>query len=161
QERGVLYIAMEYLRGVTLHHLMGQVRRRGEAVPPDLWAQVLAQVCEGLHAAHELRDGAGLLRNVVHRDVSPSNVMISPEGQVKLIDFGVARAEGRLCATNVGQIKGKLAYMAPEQLRGEGPVDRRADLFSTGVVLFELCTGQRLFLRENDMATVAAVTQGT
>ncbi len=159
EHEGVLFIAMEYLRGVTLLHLALQAQEPGEGLPPDLVAALIAQAAAGLHAAHELRDRAGQLRNVVHRDVSPQNLMLTQDGLVKVIDFGVARAEGRLAGTDAGQLKGKYGYMSPEQV-AEQPVDRRSDVFSLGVMLFELCSGRRLFLRDNDAATLWAVSRG-
>jgi serine/threonine protein kinase len=102
EQDGVLFLAMEYLRGVTVSSLIGQFMRRGETMPPDLAAAIIAQSCAGLHAAHQLRDGNGRLLNVVHRDVSPSNLMVLPEGLVKVIDFGVARADTRLLRKEEG-----------------------------------------------------------
>jgi serine/threonine protein kinase len=116
----------------------------------------VANAAAGLHHAHQLTDASGNLLGLVHRDVSPQNIMVSFEGSVKVIDFGIARALGRLGDTNSGSLKGKLGYMAPEQARGE-PVDARADIFSLGVVLWECVAGRRLFLRENELATLRAV----
>jgi serine/threonine protein kinase len=116
----------------------------------------VAYAAAGLHYAHQLTDASGNLLGLVHRDVSPQNIMISFEGSVKVIDFGIARALGRLGDTNAGSLKGKLGYMAPEQARGEA-VDPRADIFSLGVVLWECVAARRLFLRENELATLRAV----
>jgi serine/threonine-protein kinase len=156
---GVIYIAMEYLRGTSLADLLRQHRRQKEALPWDLAAALLAQALCGLHAAHELRGPDGQLRGVVHRDVSPSNIMCSPEGLVKVIDFGVARAKGRLQESSGHGIKGKPAYMAPEQIR-RGPVDRRTDVFAAALVLYELCTGVRVFQRDDMLQTLRAVLEG-
>ena len=155
---GVLFLAMEYLRGVTLSHLNAQLHHRGERMPPDLVAALLSQACAGLHAAHQLRDASGRSMNVVHRDVSPSNLMLLPEGLVKVIDFGVARAEGRLLKSEEG-LQGKPAYMSPEQIQGQ-PLDCRSDVFAIGVVLHELCAGQALFQRDDTVATFYAVVRG-
>ena len=158
EQDGVLFLAMEYLRGVTLSNLTAQLAQRGERMPPDLVAALIAEACAGLHAAHQLRDMSGRLQNVVHRDVSPSNLMILPEGLVKVIDFGVARADTRLHKTEEG-LQGKPAYMSPEQVQAQ-PLDCRSDVFALGVVLYELCSGQPLFYREDTVATFYAVVRG-
>lgn len=158
EEAGVLYQAMEYLRGVTVSNLIGQFLRKGENMPPDLAAAIVAQASAGLHAAHQLRDGNGRLLNVVHRDVSPSNLMVLPEGLVKVIDFGVARADTRLLRKEEG-LQGKPAYMSPEQIQLQ-PLDARSDVFALGVVLYEMCTGQPLFARDDNAATFYAIVRG-
>ena len=149
---GVYFIAMEYLDGVPLIPLM----QTGPS--PRLSATLLAQACEGLHYAHELCDGEGKPLGVVHRDVSPSNLFVTADGTLKVLDFGVAKALDSSVRSATGGIKGKHAYMAPEQLLGQ-PVDRRADVFALGVVGFEMLSGQRLFRRENDFQTLRAVTE--
>ena len=154
----MLFLAMEYLRGVTVSSLIGQFMRRGETMPPDLAAAIIAQSCAGLHAAHQLRDGNGRLLNVVHRDVSPSNLMVLPEGLVKVIDFGVARADTRLLRKEEG-LQGKPAYMSPEQIMLQ-PLDARSDVFALGVVLYEMCSGQPLFARDDTAATFYAIVRG-
>lgn len=158
EQDGVLFLAMEYLRGVTVSSLIGQFMRRGETMPPDLAAAIIAQSCAGLHAAHQLRDGNGRLLNVVHRDVSPSNLMVLPEGLVKVIDFGVARADTRLLRKEEG-LQGKPAYMSPEQIMLQ-PLDARSDVFALGVVLYEMCSGQPLFARDDTAATFYAIVRG-
>ncbi len=155
---GVLFLAMEYLRGVTLSHMSAQLHQRNERMPPDLIAALLSQACSGLHAAHSLRDPSGRLLNVVHRDVSPSNLMCTPEGLIKVIDFGVARADTRLVRKEEG-LQGKPAYMSPEQIQGQ-PLDGRSDVFAIGVVLYELCSDQPLFQRDDTVATFYAVVRG-
>jgi serine/threonine-protein kinase len=158
EHEGVLFLAMEYLRGVTVSNLTAQLLQRGERMPPDLVAALISQACAGLHAAHQLRDMSGRLLNVVHRDVSPSNLMVLPEGLVKVIDFGVARADTRLHKAEEG-LQGKPAYMSPEQVQAQ-PLDCRSDVFALGVVLYELCAGQPLFYREDTVATFYAVVRG-
>jgi serine/threonine protein kinase len=150
------FIAMELVQGKALASLLQQSERAKTPLPHAIGALVVANAAAGLHHAHQLTDGSGTLLHLVHRDVSPQNIMISFEGSVKVIDFGIARALGRLGDTNSGSLKGKLGYMAPEQARGES-VDARADIFSLGVVLWECIAGRRLFLRENELATLRAV----
>ncbi|WP_437668827.1 serine/threonine protein kinase [Sorangium sp. So ce131] len=162
EERHVLYMAMEYLPGVTLASLRAQVGAAGRAFPPDLAAALLAQACRGLHAAHELRDELGNPRNLVHRDVTPQNVMCCHDGAVKIIDFGIVWAKDRLVeATACPQLKGKLAYMSPEQAAAASPLTRRSDVFSIGVILHELLSGQPLFRRDTDVATIMAVMEAS
>ena len=116
-----------------------------------LVASILADACEGLHAAHELPDPqTGAPLNVIHRDVSPHNVMVSYEGHVKLLDFGVAKIDTMTPLTRTGEVKGKTAYMSPEQAMGE-PLDRRSDLFSLGAVLFECVSGHRMYGNGTDL----------
>jgi serine/threonine-protein kinase len=127
------------------------------AIPPEMAVRILAEAAAGLHAAHELRDENGAPRGVVHRDISPHNILIGTNGAVKLVDFGVAKAVGRVSeATRAGQLKGKFGYMSPEQARGK-PIDRRSDLFALGIVLFELTTSRRLFRGESDIETLKLV----
>jgi serine/threonine-protein kinase len=145
------FIAMEYVDGETLTALVRRIR-----VPMRVCARIIADAASGLHAAHELRGKDGELLGVVHRDVSPHNILISYEGAVKVVDFGVARAKGNLHTTNVGTVKGKFAYMAPEQARLE-TVDRRADLFALGIVLYEITTRHRLFKAETEAQTISKV----
>ncbi len=160
QEQGVLYMVMEYVRGVTVESLWSQLTSSGCALPPDLVASLLAQACRGLHAAHELRDEQGQPRHLVHRDVSPQNIMCTALGAVKLIDFGIAWAVNRLVeSTEALTIKGKLTYMAPEHLRGQ-TLTRAADIFALGVILHELVTGKRLFMRDDNFAAAAAILSG-
>jgi serine/threonine-protein kinase len=159
EDGGLPYMVMEYVRGLSFADLTQVLRRRDLLPPVDLVAALGAQVCAGLQAAHELRDSAGQPLGVVHRDISPSNLIVTVDGGVKIIDFGIARAKNRLARTAVGHIKGRLAYLAPEMVGG-GAVDRRADLFSLGVVMHEMMRGQLLFDRPTDIATVSAVLTG-
>jgi serine/threonine-protein kinase len=151
------WIAMEYLHGEPLRELV-RVYRSGTArtMHPHLAAKVVSEAAEGLHAAHELRDARGSRLGLVHRDVSPHNIFLTYDGAVKVVDFGIAKAAGRLASTRAGTLKGKLAYMSPEQVRGE-VVDRRTDVFALGIVLWELVTGRRLFQGKSEVDTVARV----
>jgi serine/threonine-protein kinase len=123
---------------------------------PELAARLIADAAEGLHAAHELRGKNGEPLNLVHRDVTPHNLFLTYEGMVKVVDFGIAKVSGRLSSTRAGTLKGKLAYMSPEQVRGAA-IDRRTDIFALGVVLWELTTGHRLFRMESDLDTLEKV----
>ena len=155
---GRYFLAMEYVRGQPLAAILGALSERGRQMAPHLSVWIATQVAEGLHAAHEATDDRGLPLGLVHRDVSPQNVMVSYDGHVKVLDFGVAKAEGRVQLTRNGSLKGKLAYMSPEQAWSR-PVDRRADVFALGVVLWELLTGKRLFRRDDDVETLLAVRE--
>ena len=158
QIEGRYYIAMELVRGRHLGRVVERARELGIRFGLPRAAQVGADVARALGYAHRLADGGRPL-GLVHRDVSPHNVLVSFEGEVKLADFGIARAMDRAGLTDPGTVKGKVAYMAPEQARGER-VDARADVFGLGVVLWELCAGRRLFARDSDAATLAAVLSG-
>jgi serine/threonine-protein kinase len=140
---GELYLAMEFIAGLDLASVMRQCARLGVRMPVPVACRIARDVSLGLHAAHTFADPSGRSQPIIHRDVSPKNVMISWAGHVKLIDFGIARARGRLVRTQTGRVKGTLAYMAPEQVL-EQPVDGRADLWAVGVILHELLTGTRL-----------------
>src|SRR5208282_1393943 len=149
---GELFLAMEYVEGETLSAIVRTARERSPGgIPPALVASLIADACEGLHAAHELRDPqTGALLNVIHRDVSPHNVMVSYEGHVKLLDFGVAKMDSVDPLTRTGEVKGKTAYMSPEQAMGES-LDRRSDLYSLGAVLYECVSGQRMYGNGTDL----------
>src|SRR3984885_9026799 len=140
-----LFVVMEYLHGAPLNTILRDTVRRGERIPPPVAAAIVAGALRGLHAAHEARDAGGALLGVVHRDVSPQNILVGVDGTARVLDFGIAKARGRAHATATGQIKGKFAYMPPEQLHGE-ELDRRADVYAAGVVLWESLVGGRLFL---------------
>lgn len=156
EQDGLPYLVMEWVRGLSLQNLMRRMEPRGQQFPVDLVAAIGAQVCAGLQAAHEMRDTGGAPLNVVHRDISPSNLLLSVDGVVKIIDFGVARAKGRLSVTSAGRIKGRAGYIAPEALSDQ-TIDRRADLFALGVVLYEMCSGKPLYDRDTEAAALAAV----
>src|SRR5690606_36209802 len=156
------FIAMEFLVGETL----AKVQRAIASSPllhdprrPFIAVRLIADACEGLHAAHELRGRDGELINVVHRDVSPQNLFVGYDGHVKVVDFGIASASDRLHQTSSGTVKGKFAYMAPEQARGKR-VDRRADVFSLGDVLWGLRAFQRLFRRDPPAEALGALVGG-
>jgi serine/threonine-protein kinase len=156
---GIMYMSMEWVEGDSLHTVIAEAGKR-RAIPPELAVRIIADAASGLHAAHELRDIDGKLRGVVHRDISPHNILIGTNGIVKLVDFGVAKAVGRISdATRAGQLKGKFGYMSPEQALGRR-VDRRSDIFSLGIVLFELTTNRRLFRGEHDVETLRLVISG-
>jgi len=159
EANGLMFIAMEWVEGESLHTLIAEAGKR-RPIPPEMAVRIIADAASGLHAAHETRDDAGRLLNVVHRDVSPHNILIGTNGKVKLVDFGVAKARERMAeATSVGHVKGKFGYMSPEHALAR-PVDRRSDVFSLGIVLYELTTGKRLFRGESDAETVQLVVQG-
>ncbi len=164
QYADTLYIAMEYIDGGTLMRVLRPGREdvtECARIPirPRVAARIVADAAAGLHAAHELRDEGGRLRNVVHRDVSPHNLLITQAGEVKITDFGVVKALGKSHMTMAGQLKGKLAYMAPEQLTG-GQVDRRTDVFALGCVLYEITVGARPFTGEHDPQVMASIMLG-
>jgi serine/threonine-protein kinase len=142
--RGTHYIAYEYVHGRDLRALRDRATKRGESIPLDVGIHVIAEVAQALAHAHGRRDATGRLLGLVHRDVCPSNILVAFDGAVKLSDFGIARAEGRVGRTAAGQVKGTIGYMSPEQVAGR-EVDGRSDLYALGVCLWELCTGTRLF----------------
>ncbi|MCE9573770.1 MAG: serine/threonine protein kinase, partial [Deltaproteobacteria bacterium] len=150
------YIALEHIHGRDLRNIFDRCRNGGEPMPIAQACFVSMKMCEGLDYAHNKRDQAGREINLVHRDVSPQNVLISFEGEVKIIDFGIAKAAGKGSKTQAGILKGKFGYMSPEQVRGL-PIDRRSDIFSCGIVLYELLTGERLFVGESDFSTLEKV----
>src|SRR3954471_3703105 len=143
EDRGRYYIAMEYLEGQTFERAR-RARNAGKLFPVNLQLAMLADVLAGLHYAHELVDYDGSPLAIVHRDVTPSNVFITYDGQVKLVDFGIAKVLDSLNNTQVGVMKGKVRYMAPEQISG-GPLDRRADVYSVGVMLWEILSGTAIW----------------
>ena len=153
---GTYYIAMEYISGTDLRSMWDRARRRNRLLPIAMSCYIMQRVCEGLDAAHRKRDNDGSEISLVHRDVSPQNILISYEGEVKLIDFGIARAANRVSRTQAGVLKGKFGYMSPEQVRGVS-LDNRSDIFACGVVLYELLVGDRLFLGESDFSTLEKV----
>jgi serine/threonine-protein kinase len=151
------YLVMEYIEGDTLARLLARAATRGKRIPIPIALRIALDMLSGLHAAHELRDDTGDAVHLVHRDVSPQNVLVGVDGIARITDFGVARAASRLTATRVGQLKGKIAYMAPEQAAGEESLDRRADVFAAGIVVWEELAAKRLFKAENEAATLSRV----
>ncbi|WP_205525833.1 serine/threonine-protein kinase [Pyxidicoccus trucidator] len=154
---GVAYILMEYVRGPDLKKLVNELRRKGLALPMEHALRIVAEVAAGLHYAHAYVDPAGTPHPVVHRDVSPHNVLISLDGAVKLSDFGIAKVAGEE-HTQAGVLKGKISYISPEAASGRS-LDARNDVFALGVVLFELLTGQLPFRRDHDAATLNAIVR--
>ncbi len=150
------FIALEFVPGRDLRAMFDRVRQRVEVMPTQQACFIVMQVCEGLDYAHNKRDGQGQELHLVHRDISPQNVLVGFEGEIKLIDFGIAKAAGKASKTQAGILKGKFGYMSPEQVRGL-PIDRRSDIFSVGIVLYELLTGERLFMGESDFSTLEKV----
>lgn len=156
KQDGSYFIAMEYVAGRDLRSLFDRAKQLGVRVPIELACYVMLKVCEGLDYAHNKRDAKGNSLEFIHRDVSPQNVMVSFDGDVKLIDFGLAKATTNDYKTQAGILKGKFGYMSPEQIMGL-PIDRRSDVFSAGIVLYEMLTGQRAFYGESDFATLELV----
>jgi eukaryotic-like serine/threonine-protein kinase len=152
------FIVMEYLHGVALSRMLTRLSRGRQQLDLRLVAGIIIQACEALHHAHELRAPDGHLLGVVHRDVSPPNIFVCADGVVKLLDFGIAKARGASSKTRTGTVKGKNAYMSPEQILGR-PLDRRSDVFALGAVLYELLAVRRLFHRESDFLTFKAITE--
>ena len=144
EEHGQYYIAMEYIDGCNLRQLNKRLRRKGILMPPELAARIAADVCNALEYAHRFRDADQKLLRLVHRDISPQNVMMSRDGAVKLIDFGIAKATTNQQLTQGNVLKGKFSYMSPEQASGKR-LDRRSDIFSVGVVLYEMLLGEKPF----------------
>ncbi|MEO7109330.1 MAG: protein kinase, partial [Polyangiaceae bacterium] len=158
-DQGVLYLAMEWVSGDSLMHVMRNAKRV-ESIDLRVAARIVADGAAGLHAAHELTDDDNNPMSVVHRDVSPHNILITADGHVKVADFGVAKALGQMhSATIAGQIKGKIAYMAPEQITST-KVDRRSDIFSLGCILYEATTGLQPFLGDSDPQVMHSIMKG-
>ncbi len=150
------FIAMEFVWGKDLLQIQNRFRRMKQTMPFPMAAFCVAKMCEGLDYAHKKKDAAGKTLGIIHRDVSPQNVLVSYDGEVKVIDFGIAKAASRSTKTQAGVLKGKFGYMSPEQVRGL-PLDRRSDIFAIATILYELLTAERLFLGESDFATLEKV----
>lgn len=157
EDDGAYFFAMEYVEGVNLRQLGIATRRAGHALPLQHILHIITGMCAGLHYAHEKRDASGAPLGIVHRDVSPSNVLVTFDGGIKIVDFGIAKAAN--VSTSAGTLKGKIPYMSPEQCRG-AQLDRRSDVFSIGTLLWELTMGARLFSADNEMALLAKVAEG-
>ena len=157
ESHGSYYLAMEYIDGPSLRTLLDDSLRRGAPLPPVPCARIIASACEGLAFAHGFRDPAtGQPMNIVHRDISPDNILLSRQGAVKVVDFGIAKASSQQHRTQTGIIKGKLAYMPPEQVRNQ-ELDQRVDVYALGVVFYELVTGARPFDAPTDAALMHAI----
>ncbi len=159
EQDGELYLAMEFISGQNLEQVMKRAQKREKIIPIGFACRVVRDACLALHYAHHFTEPSGKPAPVVHRDVSPKNVMVTYSGDVKMIDFGIAKAKNRLNRTQVGIVKGTSGYMSPEQVRGE-PLDGRSDLFSAAVMLHELLTGQRLFKADSDAAMMHKIVDG-
>jgi serine/threonine-protein kinase len=150
------YLVMEYIEGDTLARLMARSAQADRPLPPQVAVRIALDTLAGLHAAHELQDDEGKPLEIVHRDVSPQNILIGVDGSARITDFGVARAASRLTTTRSGQLKGKLSYMAPEQAHGKA-CDRRADVFAMGIVIWETLAKRRLFKGDGEAETLNRV----
>ncbi|MBN9684208.1 MULTISPECIES: protein kinase domain-containing protein [unclassified Corallococcus] len=157
-EGDTFFIAMEYIHGVDARRLWKRSETAGRPLPVPLVCRILLEACAGLDYAHKKTDAAGRPLGIVHRDVSPQNILVTFDGGVKVVDFGIAKAADQATVTRSGVLKGKYSYMSPEQASGQR-VDRRSDVFALGVVLHELLTGGRLFKRHSDMLTLSAVAE--
>jgi len=156
---GELLVVMEYVHGDSLARLLGTLRKEGARVPPAIASAIVSSVLYGLHAAHEATSESGEPLGIIHRDVSPQNVMVGTDGIARVVDFGVAKAAGRIQETREGQLKGKIRYMAPEQLK-RGELDRAADIYAASVVLWECLVGRRLFDDDNEWKIADAILAG-
>jgi serine/threonine protein kinase/thioredoxin-like negative regulator of GroEL len=154
---GAYFLAMEHLFGRNLHSILTKSREKGMPFTVDHGLYVVSKICEGMDYAHKLKDLQSKPLHLIHRDISPANVLITYEGEVKIVDFGIAKAAGKNTKTREGLIKGKVSYMSPEQASGK-PIDHRSDLFSTGIIFFEIVTGKTMFQGE-DLEVLAAVQE--
>ncbi len=154
-----MFLVMEYITGESLAALTRAAARRGEPIPVSISIRIMIDTLYGLHAAHVVTDDAGAPLSIVHRDISPQNILVATDGHARVLDFGIAKAAGRSHTTRDGQLKGKFRYMAPEQVR-DAPVSAQTDVYAASVVLWELLTGQPLFRGSNDAAVIARVLEG-
>jgi eukaryotic-like serine/threonine-protein kinase len=153
---GELFLVMEYIQGESLSHLVKGLQTRGERMPWRVALAIVVGALHGLHAAHESKDERGVALGLVHRDVSPQNILVGTDGMARVLDFGIAKAAGRTQTTREGAVKGKLGYMAPEQMAAES-ISRQADLYAAAVVLWELVAGRRLFDGDSETVILAKV----
>ncbi|MCA9568965.1 MAG: protein kinase, partial [Myxococcales bacterium] len=156
---GYPFIAMEYVSGSSLKELISAARAAGTRLPVGAVVHLMAQACAGTHAAHELKAPNGQLLNLVHRDLSPHNLMVTDQGHVKLLDFGIAKAEQGMDTTRTGMLKGKVSYMSPEQCKQQ-KLDRRSDTYALGFVLWEMLAGRKMFHGMSELATMQAIVTG-
>jgi serine/threonine protein kinase len=154
-----LFLVMDYIEGCAIQTFRKAAIDKNVTIAPNIAVRIVSDALAGLHAAHEARDMRGQPMEVVHRDISPQNILLGTDGASRIIDFGVAKARNRLTETKSGSLKGKLGYMSPEQAHGHA-VDRRTDLFAIGTVLHELLTGKRLFRGENELDTMRRIVEG-
>src|SRR5258706_6289608 len=159
QADGAYFMAMEYVHGENARAMLETTLRRGWKIPLELAVMIVSGAAAGLHHAHERKGKQGQPLNIVHRDVSPANIMVGFDGSVKLLDFGIAKAEERATKTVGGTIKGKYGYMSPEQCKGK-PIDRRSDIFALGICLYELTTLRRAFKGNDDFETMKRIVAG-
>jgi eukaryotic-like serine/threonine-protein kinase len=159
QADGAYFMAMEYVHGENARAILETTLRRGWTIPLELAVMIISGAAAGLHHAHERRGKQGQPLNIVHRDVSPANIMVGYDGSIKVLDFGIAKAEERATKTVGGTIKGKYGYMSPEQCKGK-PIDRRSDIFALGIVLYELTTLRRAFKGNDDFETMKRIVAG-
>src|SRR5580700_8229648 len=154
---GTYFIVMEYVDGADLKAVVDHSKKIGRHIPVEVAAYVATRICQGLAYAHELKTEGKSLQ-IIHRDITPANVLITRYGEVKIVDFGLAKASSQLAASDAGVIKGKFGYLAPETVL-EKPVDQRVDVFATGIILWEMLSGQRLFQGDTDYQTVRKVRE--
>jgi len=156
---GQLYVAMEYCDGRNLKEYLDKLRKRKFVFPVDISVYIVTQICQGLHYAHNFTDKmTGKKTHIIHRDISPHNIMLTYDGAIKVIDFGIAKAETNKDATKVGTIKGKLSYIAPEYIEGQ-KLDHRYDQFAVGITLWELLCSRKLFDANNDLAILKLIQE--
>ncbi|MCP4499059.1 MAG: protein kinase [Deltaproteobacteria bacterium] len=152
------YIAMEYVSGRNVQEIIEKERSRGSLIPVEHVCRMVAGICDGLYYAHTRKDYNGVALDIVHRDISPQNILVSFAGGIKVVDFGIAKASTQLAQTRAGVLKGKYAYMSPEQVKGN-KIDARADIFALGLVMYEMLTFRRAFERESSLKTLKAIVQ--
>lgn len=152
------FIAMEFINGENLAAVAWRGKKRNDPIPVPFAARVLADACKGLHYAHHLKGADGAPLSIVHRDISPQNLLLTYDGETKVVDFGIAKAASRSEATKTGMLKGKFSYMSPEQCQG-APIDMRSDIFALGILLYELTTGTRLFKHESELMILEMITK--
>nr|HPM41186.1 serine/threonine-protein kinase [bacterium] len=150
------FISMEFIHGVNLRDIMYHAREAKVPIPLDISVYIISEICKGLDYAHRKTDQNNSPLDIVHRDVSPQNVLLSYEGEVKIVDFGIAKAAMNISHTMAGILKGKIAYMSPEQATGQ-TVDNRTDIFSTGILLYEIVTGTKLFTGESQFEVLKKI----
>ena len=158
EDEGTLYLALEYVEGPSLSRILRALRAANRRMPPAIAAYIGREICRALDCVHRLEDESGARLDVVHRDVTPSNMIVTPWGGVKLLDFGVAKFTSAARSTRAGTVKGKPAYLAPEQLEGK-PIDGRVDLFALGIVMHEMLSLQHLFAGESDLHTAKKIME--